>query len=301
MKLLFKSSPEQWIDASYIAEKILTVGELKRFVDENVKLSDTVSIKVGGYGFSYNPSADLRYLLARRLLREKHFKDALKFFDDTRIKEKAKLYIEYYRKANSSRGVKSASYWYKTAVIAKHDGMELLGYELDPDYYIFWGGENSLGSIDSSKISGDYVSSEEYNRLRKNQVGPNKRFHYRYLAIDYIQKAASQVPPRSQAYAAMLSKAHLWICNYDTALVQDLYSQYVHNGAYVPWAFSDSVPDPDFDEAQKMAKAEKIRKTKLTIKRIIRPIKPFAIPVVTILFASVITGIFFIIRMRTKR
>ncbi len=268
MELLYKSSPEHWIDAAYVAEKILTVDDLKRFVDENVKLSNNDSLKVDSYEFSENSSAVLRYLLARRLLREKHFKDALKYFDDTRIKEKAKRYIEYYQKAKASKGVKSASYWYKTAVLARYDGMELLGYELDPDYRTFWG-VYSLGCTDYSIAHSDYITSEEYNRLRKYQVGPNKRFHYRYLAVDYIHNAASQVPPRSQAYVAMLSKAYWWICNHDFDLSQDLYRQYVHNGAYVPWAFGHSVPDPDFDAAQKMAKAERIRKIKLTIKRII--------------------------------
>jgi cellulose synthase operon protein C len=262
IKLLYKSSPVYWIDAAYVAEKILTVEELKKFVDENVRLSENDSTKAGSNEFSQNPSTALRYLLARRLLRENHFKDALKYFDDPRIKEKAELYIKYYLKATTSKGMKGASYWYKTALFARYDGMELLGYELDPDYFIFQGNSNGLNSIDSSTISCDYVSSEEYRRLNKNKASQHKRFSYRYLAIDCIQKAVSQVPPRSQAYVAMLSKAYWWICNKDFASAQDLYMQYIKNGAYVPWAFDKSSPDPDFDAAQKMVKTEKLRKLK---------------------------------------
>lgn len=301
MKLLYKSSPAYWVDAAYVAEKILTVKELKKFVDENVRLSENDSIKTGSYAFSQNPETALRYLLARRLLRENHFKDAPKYFDDTHLKEKAKLYIQYYLQAKASKGVQSASYWYKTALITRYDGMELLGYELDPDYFIFQGNSNGLSCIDSSTIGSDYVSSEEYRRLDKNKVGPDKRFSYRYLAIDFIQNAVSQVPPRSQAYVAMLSKAYWWICNKDFASAQNLYMQYINNGAYVPWAFDNSSPDPDFNAAQKMVKKEKIRKIKKKIRIITGPVRPIAIPVLTLLLASIITGVFLIVRKRLNR
>ncbi|HLM45866.1 MAG TPA: hypothetical protein VK458_18500, partial [Myxococcaceae bacterium] len=83
------------------------------------------------------------------------------------------------------------------------------------------------------------------------------RFHYRSTAADLAEKAAALVPPRSQAYAALLCHAARFVSSTEPERVQRLWSTYVKNGALLSkkMMFGQSCPEPDFERLrnQKLA------------------------------------------------
>lgn len=76
----------------------------------------------------------------------------------------------------------------------------------------------------------------------------NHFLHYRWRAVDLAQKAANLLPPKSQAYAAVLCNATSWVIAYDTKTSRALYQRYIKNGSYYDWAakFGENCPEPQF-------------------------------------------------------
>ena len=101
------------------------------------------------------------------------------------------------------------------------------------------------------------TSDAERARLTANAPPHALRFHYRSTAADLAEKAAERVPPRSQAYAAIMCHAARFVSSTDPERTQRLWRTYVKQGAYVPEVsmFGQSCPEPDFERArnQKLA------------------------------------------------
>jgi hypothetical protein len=80
------------------------------------------------------------------------------------------------------------------------------------------------------------------------------RYHYRYLAVDQLVHAADLLPPRSQAFAAVLCTATGWMLSTPGAAerADNLYKRYVMEGPLVAWAvhFGRRCPEPDFAAAE---------------------------------------------------
>jgi hypothetical protein len=91
------------------------------------------------------------------------------------------------------------------------------------------------------------------DRIALTQPRPNRHDHFRYVAVEYAKQAAALVPPRSQAFAAILSYAYD-IQNYDRKTLESIYKMYKDaRPAYVFWVKGE----PDFDQAEKMSDEEK--------------------------------------------
>jgi hypothetical protein len=165
-------------DMAYIAERVLTTDELKHFVDSRVPASalpPTPSPDAGAdayYALHQTTADTLRYLLARRLVRDGRIDEALPYFpadDDPRYStfsweggqttrkqlQLRKLARDYaaaldeeqhaWTRTNRARG------WFDAATLAKQSGMELMGYEQGPDFHdidgAFAGGSGRSGVI----------------------------------------------------------------------------------------------------------------------------------------------------------
>ncbi|MBK5125636.1 hypothetical protein IQ288_38095 [Burkholderia sp. R-69980] len=294
-------------DMAYIAERVLTTDELKRFVDSRVPASavpPTPSSDAGvdAYYALHQTTADaLRYLLARRLVRDGRIDEALPYFpadDDPRygsfswegghtIRKQLqlrKLARDYaaaldeaqhaWTRTNRARG------WFAAATLAKQSGMELMGYEQGPDYHdidgAFAGGSGRSGVVSARvdrasdpgaasaatvpdtpaaraevELAGPFVTVDEKRRYAASESNPLTRFHYREIAADYIVKAADGLPPRSQAFAAVLCRGTDWMRNDDPARARGFYRRYIKEGAYVDFGgpFGMLCPEPDFQAA----------------------------------------------------
>ncbi|MDT4868378.1 hypothetical protein FQZ97_1033370 [compost metagenome] len=129
--------------------------------------------------------------------------------------------------------------------------MELLGYEMSPDFHSL-GGSFSLLQVGHQE-SGDLLSADEAQRQNANLAQPNTRYHYRWVAAQLAGRAADQLPSSSQAFAAVLCKATGWLLYRDLQGARDYYRRYVEQGPYVPWAanFGQTCEEPDFDAASR--------------------------------------------------
>lgn len=260
LETLWPARQYYWGDVIYLAEAVLTVDEFKQFVDhhtefvtqtitEQVKKQDN---KAGFVADSYrfansfqqkvalekdkkNISYLLRDLLARRLVREKRYKEAIPYFTTIEDRQIVKEYIQALHEMRYGFGqINQAKAAWKAATIMRFLGMEISGTTGYPDFYP---GEYEQGygfpydsdydprdpNDHSTMIEDDVVwaSKEEGERLRNSSPIPKLRYHYRYVAVDHALYAAKLVPAHSQAYAAILCKANGWLQNSESGYVQD--------------------------------------------------------------------------------
>lgn len=251
-----------WSDVAYIAERVLTVDELRQFVDQRLPTIAVADVSVGWAG--EDPPASLRALLARRLLREGRGSEALPYFSDETVRAQAAEYMDARAAMQRGSELDRARAAFAAAELARWQGMELLGYELDPDYGEY-AGMFDLNSADGWNyqtqryemreradihIDPSFSSEAERQRVQASRAEPLQRFHYRGLAANLAEQAASLLPPRSQAYAAVMCQAVHYVMDRDPARRDQLYLRYLREGAYVPWGgnFGRDCPAPDFDK-----------------------------------------------------
>lgn len=273
-------------DVTYLAERVLTIEELKSFIDARVPASPPPApARPGSSAPGYYPGSapfgdNLRWVLARRLMRAGRYDEAQDYFpasgdprfgkDDLRAKAR-EFAQELHDAEHAWTGIGKAEARYKAAAIQRELGMELFGYEQGPDYNDMGGGFQGGSGHSADDLKQSLVTDGERQRYADTAPKPDRRFHYRYLAADRAAGAADLLPPRSQAFAAVLCKASGWMLdgppdygdNGDGAppVVPErllkataLYERYVKQGAYVPWAehFGESCPEPDFASARVM-------------------------------------------------
>lgn len=277
MELFYASSARYWTDAAYIAERVLTLDELHGFVMRvapEPMPAQEVSWVMGPQ--AYAPT--LRGVLARRLLREGRGRDALGFFDDEAMREKATRYVEARAAMQRGDGVSRARAGFEAAELARWQGMDLLGYQLAPDYAEYAGmfdpGERWIHVQKPGQSEWDWqlVRAEpdplagpgERARMDASGPVPAHRYHYRGLAANLAEAAAEHLPPRSQAYAAVMCQATRYVLNTEHPRSQQLYRRYLREGAYVPWGarFGQECPAPDFGKVERELRAAKIAQMK---------------------------------------
>ena len=245
LRLLYRGGDIYWEDIALVAERILTTNELKKFVDEQKIPDHEMNWFQDKSAYSYGQPMPLKFreLLGRRLLREGRYREAIAYFNNPELKKMADQYVK--AREMGKRGahkIDRAEGLYNAAVIARLHGMELLGYELSPDYYIWSGGYQS-----KDPIFNEQWNAAELSRFISSKPQPLQRYHYRYLAADLANQAADLLPARSQAFSAVLCKAHDMLVNRDSQLAQRYNRRYIAEGALdtVTWRNPMSAPcDP---------------------------------------------------------
>jgi len=246
---LYRSKDIYWYDAATVAERVLTVDELKQYVDTQVPAPPPLTQQDRDNYVPLPVAAKLRNLLGRRLLREERYDEAPAYFDNADLQASAKWYGQLRNDAESKWWpTKRAFAYYQAATLARFHGMELLGYEMSPDYATF-GGNYSLEAPEL-KV-GPLIAEGEVRRQQATVAQPDERFHYRFVATALASKAADHLPHSSQAFASVLCKASSW----GTSLQEQsaFYRRYVEEGPYVVWAgdFGHQCQEPDFQNVDK--------------------------------------------------
>ncbi|MFJ7282698.1 hypothetical protein [Pseudomonas sp. NPDC099000] len=246
---LYRSQSIYWFDAATVAERVLTVDELKHYVDTQVPAPPALSQQDRDNYVPLPVAAQLRNLLGRRLLREGRYDEATGYFDNAELQAKAKWYGQLRNDAESKWWPTQRAFaYYHAATLARYDGIALLGYEMAPDFATFGGNY----SLESNELNvGPLVAEGEVQRQQASVAKPDQRYHYRYVATALASRAADNLPHTSQAFVAVLCAAAGW----NTSLEEEsaFYQRYVKEGAYVYWAvnFGHQCPYPDFQNADK--------------------------------------------------
>jgi hypothetical protein len=241
LDLLMRSS--FWADAAYVAERVLTVEELKAYVDlkwpsaavEVVATNEPFTTQWDGPEQPANrlsPSAKIRYLLARRLARADRFAEArgyfpaewVSFFDDL----VAALHVTTQQSATAEQ---RAQAYYAAALLTRKRGLELVGTELEPDWRLYDGnyqGTLTVTERESQQNSNVlFATVDELNRSKQHSPEPNQRFHYRYIAASLAWKAAELMPNNTDETARVLWQAGTWLKNRDPEAADVFYKALV--------------------------------------------------------------------------
>lgn len=289
-------------DMSYVAERVLTVDELKAFVGARAPATPAPEKIEGKSYYNYESSVadNLRWLLARRLMRGGRYDEAIPYFPvsgdprfaDVDLRAKAGEYAKAMHDSEHAwTDIARAEARFKAAVIARVNGLEVLGYERDPDFNIYEGGFPYGSSYWMGTQGTRYVTEGERKRFVESTAKPNLRFHYRYVAVDHASAAADLLPPRSQAFAAVLCKATGWMFDGPSGYgfrdwgnnnqlgqpapdergkrIHALYGRYVEQGPYVAWAedFGRHCEEPNFASARALQWSQRVKMFKQAVRR----------------------------------
>ena len=238
-----------WEDAAFIAESILTTEELKAFVDHEAETQPPpkpkpVEAKPAEKAEEAEPPQktpgdpeSLRWLLGRRLVREDRYVEAAAYLPPT-----YKKVLEVYAKALADGANEKleknarAAAWFKAAWVARYSGLEIMGTETAPDGFLF-DGQFPFDPIAQDRRTGKYTETvynqkagkevtstkpialkatkEEVDRLTKNRISPDVRWHYRVIAGILAMKAAALLPDNAPELGDVINTAGRWVADRD--------------------------------------------------------------------------------------
>lgn len=230
LRLLFPVAGTYWGDVAYIAERVLTVDELKSFVDSLPPTPAKVPSPDDDRSSSMvvNPLESLRTLLARRLTREGRVSEALAYFpsaprratsDQTEqelpVAEDARDYLAALEAARPAawpwQNVSRAEAVFKVAMLARKRGMELMGTEGPPDQASLGGmyeggiGQSSpLGGVPEQAYEDATLRAEARAKAEKNRalLGPDEAARFAASAPKPDVRFHYRVVATDQALAA---------------------------------------------------------------------------------------------------
>jgi tetratricopeptide (TPR) repeat protein len=216
-----------WLDAAYLAERVLTVDELRAYVDRSWprELTDDSAWGPGNAGLDRPPERWLawriRHLLARRLARAGRLAEAVPYYPGDELRRAAAELAGRLACADGGGcpdAERTADLW-RAARLVRDRGMALVGTELEPDWAV-WGGNFDLGSFglappDRAGHRHCPPSADERRRWEASAPTPDRRYHYRWVAADYAWRAARRMPDGSPDTALVLATAGSWIKNLD--------------------------------------------------------------------------------------
>ena len=241
-----------WEDAAFVADRVLTSDELKKYVDESLPETTARPKKESDDESSPDDATRMRWLLARRLVREDRYPDARPYFPK---EQRAVLdrYVAALKDGEDAKltKVQRARAIFTAAWLARYDGMELMGTEMEPDGFVS-GGNFPPGEVDLERAEGVRISTEfdekmksdiikkaplklaipataaEKKRLMQSRPQPPRRFHYRHVAAGLAWRAAGLLADGTEELADVLNTGGAWIKDRDEKLAGKYFQALEH-------------------------------------------------------------------------
>jgi hypothetical protein len=209
-----------WLDAAYVAERVLTIGELKKYVDQNWPANERKE-PTPYQTYSHELSkeslrAKSRSLLGRRLLRIHRWQESISYLNQPYQSQTRRVgtSIDFRRQLTNVKKDRAQALW-TAAFILRYDGIELLSTEAEPDWQIY--GANfqrsplSKARLDTKRWPEMAPSQNERHRIEQSSLAIPKRFHYRYVAAELAWEAATLMPNETPETARILCQAGTWL------------------------------------------------------------------------------------------
>ena len=233
-------------DALYLAERVLTIDELRAFVDRLPPPDDLTSD-----GRWVIDTVTMRGLLARRLVRDGRIADAMPYLA-ARERWHAMVYAGALERARvTTDDITRAEALYTAALVARRHGLELMGTAHAPDW------EHHHADYDLSvympdEDPGPWFTAAEDARKADSAPDSTRRYHYRHVAADLAARAIELVPRKTQARAALMCWSARHVVHRDQQRLQDLYYRYLREGPFPDFhaEFGYACPEPDFAAAR---------------------------------------------------
>lgn len=227
-----------WQDAAYVAERIVTVDELRSYVDRSWSGREPRRSKErpgeSGEGQARGTEVStaegtgerLRHVLGRRLTRVNRGREATEYFPSIWRAEHQRLLNLLATGENEHLDAGDrARAWQAAAWLVRTNGMELIGTEVAPDWAI-WGGDFEFGPTHEERRTMESrwlkPSAAEGLRASRHAADPEVRFHYRYHAALLAWNAAALLPDNDATTARILYDAGCWLKSRDPQTA-DLY------------------------------------------------------------------------------
>lgn len=209
-----------WQDAAYVAERVLTLHELRVYVDSrwpaaSGALAHSEALELNSETSRRGQRERIRYLLARRLTRSNLGAEATPYYPAT-WQETHQTFLAQLRLGENPTNppLVRARGWFAAAGIARTNGLELLGTEVGPDWGI-WYGQYEYGPTHTARAAREAQhvrpTPEELRRAALHGADPEQRFHYRYQAAFLAWDAAQWMPDNQPETALMLHTAGSWL------------------------------------------------------------------------------------------
>jgi tetratricopeptide (TPR) repeat protein len=209
-------------DAAYVGERVLTLEELKTYVDRNFPAlapgdEDEANIeKVTKRQELEKKTNFVRGLLARRLTRMGRIEEAGPYFEEAdraKFEQLAKHWATGYDLA-AAREERARAFWAAAELVEK-DGDKLFDSAVEP-YWRTWGNFHNfncgpLTRVTNAEIKLVKASADEIRRVREHIPDKTRRFNYHYYAADLAWNAALFMPNNSDETARVLHAAGSWI------------------------------------------------------------------------------------------
>ena len=243
-----------WLDAAWVAERLLSTQELIEFVERWFPERQPTSLN-GNHGAVHDlldgqdlPAsqvpASTRHLLARRLAREGRWPEALPYFP-LEVSWDASRVAEGLRRGEDpslSEDERGTAKW-EAAFRMKQSGWELLATEMEPDFRVLRGwyqGADTrglrLGEPDeepASWLTEDEVlaqrvlhpSAAERSRLEAHGPPNEHRYHFVWTAHDLAWEAVNLMADDNPALEQALCTGGAWQRNRDPASAQRFLDQ----------------------------------------------------------------------------
>jgi LysM repeat protein len=204
-----------WMDAAYVAERVLTLEELRSYVDRFWPTATAVQVADENERFAgseVNPAKlreQIRYLLGRRLTREFRGDQARAYYPAAWVESFDQLVAGLHKGWDETAPPRErAGALLQAAVIARTNGMELIGTEVAPDWHYHLGqfeggvtGEDRASNVLAVVVR---PTDDELRRNAGHVPDPDERFHYRYQAARLAWEAAKLLPDNDNFTAQIL-------------------------------------------------------------------------------------------------
>lgn len=218
-----------WMDAAWVAERLLTTDQLRAQVDlhwpeqpeggepplESLLYGDEIPAR------SFNPS--MRHLLARRLAREGDWESAVVYFPHS-LKRSAQEIAEHLDKGQDAwrrDDVRGGHLW-QAAYEMKQQGWALMATEMEPDFRVleghYYGADTSALRLDAPAPAPLFATQPAELALLAQTAPPNShRYHFVWTAAELAETATGLMADDNPDLPQALCTSGLWQRHRDPA------------------------------------------------------------------------------------
>ena len=208
---------------AYLAEYVLSADELEAFIAKKLPLRASSAVPAGGnaIGSAAEVAREMRYTLARRLLREGKWAKARTYFPEDLLPIFNSYVSAIQRGYNASLSdeTRARAFW-DAALIVRTDGDALFLAASGPTYVA--DGEWEDNPILKQRFAENSAGAEERSRVGSRDISRfvnDRRFRAAMLA----QNAASLLPNNDERTARLLCTAGVWLRYRDPKTADNFY------------------------------------------------------------------------------
>ena len=189
------------------------------------------------------------------MMRAGRYEEAIKIFPFDVQRQRAREYAALMREPADELELDKARRLFEAAVMTRRYGLNLLGYEAEPDFAYYDGAyhfEYGLGHAQEHiccEETARWLAPREIEWIRAGKMSTMPRYTYRFTAAELAGQAADHLPAQSEAFAAVLCHASKWLLIRYPEAGREYFYRYQREGQTVDWHddFGQRCPEPEWD------------------------------------------------------